>query len=972
MTKKFLRGTSEGETGYPAAGRPWWCCPMNGFKGLRIGSWRAVAAMILGGLLPLGAQEPDSRLVRHRGFADFSQGTFGASGRNAYVSAKGDVQMIHRWDLNRDGQLDLVFTQDTNYRTETPDALIYWGAPEGFVSLFPPGWEERPRFSLLANVLKNQRQFLRLPAFGGGRSRVADLNRDGYPDIIFVNLIHNYTHLLSAYVYWGGPEGYSVQRRTELPTLFAHGVDVGDLNGDGYPDLVFANRGDFELEERFGPRDNLESYIYWGGPLGFGVERRTSIPTHNALDCAIGDFNGDGSPDLAFINAPRKEKTTLAVYYGEKGEFAPSRRAALAVDHATSLRALELNQDKRSELVVSRQDDHSLVLWGSPDGLRLENALSLPTADAQDAAAGDFNRDGFVDLVFANQRGGASVIYWGSAQGLSAARVTALPTLAARAVAAADFNADGFPDLVFANSQDEKGHDVPTYIYWGSEKGFAPYLRAEIQGFGPVSVAAGDFNHDGRADILLVNQLSGLLPNHVNGLIFWGNAHHFYSAASMTVLRDIGDGQVSNADLNDDGYPDLVFMNTICWGSASGYRDSSRTVLPAKGTLQGSRVADFNRDGFLDLLFSHRAADGHCTGIIYWGGKAGYGPDRAQEFSLPGYVIYPTLADLDRDGYLDMVCADVQGQSSIVWGSPEGFGSRKPTFLKTDSSNAAQVADLNGDGWLDLIYCGSANLKKSTKQAESYVYFGGPGGFLATPPVRLEGYTSLEVAVGDLNHDGHLDLVFGNYSAGLNRTLPVFIYWGGPDGTFHNGRRTALPAESSAGIQLLDLDGNGYLDIVVHNHIKEGKHDFGAYIYWGGSEGYSIERRSHLPTTATHMSTMMDVGNVYDRRLEEEYLSPPVQAPSGTGVARLHWKAETPFGTALKFQVRTADQAAELSAQPWQGPSGSNSYFSATAAALPPALRGKGWLQYRTVLTTPDGGSTPILQEVAIECAKAH
>jgi hypothetical protein len=69
---------------------------------------------------------------------------------------------------------------------------------------------------------------------------------------------------------------------------------VADLNRDGYPDLVFPNYGD-EFGDRVGYKDNLESYIYWGAPDGYSVERRTSIPTVSAVSCAVGDFNGVGA-----------------------------------------------------------------------------------------------------------------------------------------------------------------------------------------------------------------------------------------------------------------------------------------------------------------------------------------------------------------------------------------------------------------------------------------------------------------------------------------------------------------------------------------------------------------------------------------------------------------------------------------------------------------------------------------------------
>ena len=873
--------------------------------------------------------------------------------------------MIHRWDLNRDGFPDLVFTQDENSRSETPDALVYLNDRGGFASLFPPLWREHPRFSLFEGILDAKDQVQRLPTLGGGKSRLADLNRDGWLDLVFVNLIHNYSHKLNAYIYWGGP-GFSQSRRTELPTFFAHGLDVADLNADGYLDLVFANRGDYEWEPRFGPRDNRESYIYWGGAEGFSPQRRQSIPTHNALDVAAGDFDGNGSVDLAFINAPRDQSSTLAIYYGQTGQFPIEKRETLAQEGAIGLRTLELDGDEAAELFLVLEGDHSLVLPGRQrEKLSIEDAIRLPVAEAQDAAAADLNGDGIVDLVVASAKP-ESVVFWGSQAGFSRDQSTSLPTLSAVGLALEDFNGDGATDIVFANHQDDEGHDVPSYIYWGSPEGYAPYLRSEIQGFGPLSVAAGDVDRDGKPDIALLNHLSGTYPDPQTALIFWGNQHGHYSAASMTGLRNVGDGQVTVADLNDDGYPDLVLMSVICWGGPDGYDEKRRTRLETGRTLLGSRAADLNRDGYLDLLYSRRRPGQSDSGVIYWGSAEGFDAERRKEFPLPEATVHPTLADLDRDGFLDMINASISSRASILWGSATGFGEREPLFLKTDASVTSRVADLDDDGWLDLIFSGSFSLEQKSKRAESYIYYGSQQGFLAGPPVRLLGYSNIETGIGDLNRDGSLDLVFGNYSDGMNRSLPIFLYWGGKDG-FRENRRTDLPAESSCGIQVLDLNRDGYLEIVVHNHIVNGRHDFGAYIYWGGAQGYSIDRRTQLPTTATHMSTILEPGNVYTRRLEEEYISPPVPKSPSPEVM-LHWEATTPLDTGVRFQVRGAATKEQLSRQEWTGPSGAGTYFRESGRNLPERLASAPWIQYRAVLTTPDGGNSPLLKGVSLEC----
>src|SRR5205085_12487209 len=79
--------------------------------------------------------------------------------------------------------------------------------------------------------------------------------------------------------------------------------------------------------------------------------------------------------------------------------------------------------------------------------------------------------------------------------------------------------------------------------------------------------------------------------------------------------------------------------------------------------------------------------------------------------------------------------------------------------------------------------------------------------------VELESFGALECAIADLNRDGYLDLALSSYMSDSTRSLPLFIYWGDRGGRYSNEWRTSLPAESSAGIQTVDLNRDGYPEI---------------------------------------------------------------------------------------------------------------------------------------------------------------
>ena len=273
------------------------------------------------------ARADDTVWLRRTGFELLRQGTSRDGGQNMYVSYNGRVQTINRLDFNLDGEIDLLFTQDHD-SVYAPDSLIYWGGPDGFHSLLPEMWQQRAPFSLLTWLDKGKSRITRLPTMGGGRAQIADLNGDRHLDIVFANFMHNYRPDQDSLLYWGSDGGFSLTNCTRLPTFLASGVAVGDLNGDTLPEIVLANRGD-ERGETWGYRLHLESYIYWGNADGYHSTRRTSIPSISAADVTMGDWNGDGMQDLAFVNFNRKEQSTYLYFNDGNGGFDTEHRQVL-------------------------------------------------------------------------------------------------------------------------------------------------------------------------------------------------------------------------------------------------------------------------------------------------------------------------------------------------------------------------------------------------------------------------------------------------------------------------------------------------------------------------------------------------------------------------------------------------------------------------------------------------------------------
>src|SRR5437763_2702390 len=243
------------------------------------------------------------------GFQDLRRGRFADGGANSYVSTHGRVQQIHRWDLNNDGNIDLVFA-NSHAQSERIDAALYWGNGKDF---------DVSRVSYVPND-------------GAQWSIAADVNGDGQMDAVIPDYTNGTWSKIDSCIYYGGlkdvrtPEpgsgawGFApFARKVSLPTEAAQRAAVADLNGDGYPDVVFAlSAGHWEY--RGGKALASPSRIFWGSKDGFARENFTDLAADGASDVAIADLNKDGWPDIVFANRERDGKFDINsfVYWGAK------------------------------------------------------------------------------------------------------------------------------------------------------------------------------------------------------------------------------------------------------------------------------------------------------------------------------------------------------------------------------------------------------------------------------------------------------------------------------------------------------------------------------------------------------------------------------------------------------------------------------------------------------------------------------
>ncbi len=359
-----------------------------------------------------------------------------------------------------------------------------------------------------------------------------DLNNDGYDDIIFSNSHNDSTVELNSYIYWGSSDN-SYSSRMELATVGAVGNTVADLNSDGYFDIVFSNiQGDY-------------SYIYWGDATN-QYSQRTDLETSGAFSSSVADLNEDGYLDIVFANHQNGTTKSINSYIYWGSSTTPyTSRTELSTLGATATAIEDLNGDGHLDILFSNfhddtsNDTNSYIYWGAESNA-YSSKTELATHASYDNSIADLNGDGFLDIVFSNFRkdfsnNTNSFIYWGDSS-TPYESVMELETHGAYGNTIYDINGDGFLDIIFSNESNGSEYDINSYIYWGAAVN--PYTsRTELATMGSVANAISDLNNDGYPDIVFSNYYNGS-TRVTNSYVYWGDVTNSYS--SMTELETMG------------------------------------------------------------------------------------------------------------------------------------------------------------------------------------------------------------------------------------------------------------------------------------------------------------------------------------------------------------------------------------------------------------------------------------------------
>ncbi len=483
---------------------------------------------------------------------------------------------------------------------------------------------------------------INLSASGGGIPVVGDFNHDGKLDIA-MNLPSTSVSQRTegeVMVFLGNGDGTFTTGASYVNIPNSGHIATEDFDGDGNLDLILGS-GDNGVYSAGSNTNGVFQFLMGRGDGTFAGAPGYQNVAYGGLNpiapvFAVGDFNGDGKPDILTDVESNNNIQGMVLLAGDgQGNF--TQGPTIKGDSPLALLAADMNGDSHLDAVFYGYSTASSsygigVALGNGDGtFQTATNTPLPSGNFGAFVVGDFNGDGKPDVVVTetpySTGAGAVYLLLGNGDGTLQAPVQVDTPPQAYGIAAGDFNGDGKLDFAITNSQQgvhNTAGSVLVYLNQGNGTFAKPVSYTANMFPGPITVA--DVNLDGKPDLVVASQDNATVTStnpfgpHGTVNVLLGNGDGTFQTATSSPLNDSGYSNLAVADMNQDGIPDVIvgdntppfFYTQILYGKGDGTFPTGNSLQMGLNS-QSVAAVDVNGDGRPDLLLtsgnSHASLD---------------------------------------------------------------------------------------------------------------------------------------------------------------------------------------------------------------------------------------------------------------------------------------------------------------------------------------------------------------------------
>ncbi|MFK5883839.1 MAG: FG-GAP-like repeat-containing protein, partial [Candidatus Izemoplasma sp.] len=595
--------------------------------------------------------------------------------------------------------------------------------------------------------------------------------------------------------------------------------------------------------------------------------------------------------------------------------FTNSTLVSSTAGGAKDVISADIDNDGDLDIISANYNDDKIEWYENNDDGTFNDGVSLYdyAYDISTIDVGDFNQDGYIDIVLATYNGGDGEIIWlinNQDNTFSFENWIYSSGNFVSVVYVADIDNDGDLDIIGGL----EGDNLVTYFENNGSGIFSAV--AAVSGTNVVDIKIHDIDNDGWLDLIIAND------NSVN--VHLNNKNDNFSPPTYTINGLIDLTSVDVADINGDGLPDVLTtnQNNVLLHIFTG--SNYLPALPIDDSLSSAtsvKAIDIDNDGDLDIIAAgHTFVDEDVFQLYYNdGGSLGSGtrldssPTWVSQFVIDDFdtdgdqdIVYVTfdtnsvvyiendlnedytmifhenggdviskyeivndnlflydsqidtdsisdthLYDFNNDGFIDIINSSTSTDSITALASDGAGGYVKSTLLAVDNPSDFWIGDLNADGNYDIITINGTT--------DNFVWFMGDGLGGFTEKVIQTNVTKIsDIIVDDIDDDGDLDIIVS-----LPDADDILMYLNNNDDTFTTSVTLDLFAPSLNHIESIDIDNDGDLDILapsngqntVFYYLNNGNGTFNSRV----SIGINMQYAEHVEIGDFNSDGWMDI-----------------------------------------------------------------------------------------------------------------